>query len=82
MDFFTFGGTSDQFFFSAGNDANINMGMFSGLKLSVNAQRDINLVGDNIFSSLSVNPNPSFAVDVRGFPIDLTVKSWKELPAQ
>lgn len=81
-DFFTFGGASNQFFFSAGNDANINMGMFSGLKLSVNAQRDINLVGDNIFSSPSVNPNPSFAVDVRGFPLDLTVKSWKEMPTQ
>jgi hypothetical protein len=81
-DFFTFGGTSDQFFFSAGNDANINMGMFSGLKLSVNAQRDINLVSNNIFSTPVVNPNPSFAVDVRGWPIDLTVRSWKELPTE
>lgn len=80
-DFLSFGAT-DQFFFYAGNDIVINTGMFSGMDLSCNAGRDIRVISDNIGGDPTVNANPSFAVDVRGWPIQFDVISWKELPVE
>lgn len=79
-DFMEFG-TSDEFFMWSGHDVRLNMGMFSGLKLQVTALNDILVDSDKILSTCQVNYSPP-DVDVGGFPIDVVVSDWKELPSE
>ncbi len=79
-DFMEFG-TSDEFFMWSGHDVQLNMGMFSGLKLQVTALNDITVDSDNIVGTCQVNYSPP-DVDVGGFPIDVVVSDWKELPSE
>ncbi len=79
-----FSGTTanNEFFFWAGNDAYIDMGMFSDQRLQVTALRDIILDSRfELWSTCRVNyKTPD--IDIAGFPIDLTVTNWKELPSE
>jgi hypothetical protein len=69
-----------QFFFYASGNVNLSFALFAGCRMGAFAKNDINCTSVNILNtSMSINPNPNFALDVRGWPIDLTVKSWKEL---
>ncbi len=79
-DFLGFG-SSNQFFFWSGNNVRLNMGMFSGLKLQVTAMNDILVDSDNLLSTCTINYAPP-DIDVGGFPIDVTVNNWKELPSE
>ncbi len=82
-------GSQRQFFIYAGNDANINMGMFSLLNwqptaVQVTAMHDINLAaGGTIaaakYSRFTYRPPD---VDLGGFPIDVVVSNWRELPSE
>lgn len=82
-------GSERQFFIWAGNDANINMGMFSLLNwqptaVQVTAMHDINLnAGGTIaaakYCRFTYRPPD---VDIGGFPIDVVVHNWKELPSE
>jgi hypothetical protein len=75
------GATNDYFFWS-GNDAWIDLGMFSEQRLQVTALRDINVFSsENLFATCSVTYKPP-DIDVSGFPIDLTITNWKELPSE
>ncbi len=74
-------GSSDEFFIWTGNDANINMGMFSGLKLQVTSMHDINVTSLNILSTCQVNYGAP-DIDIGGYPIGVTVRDWKELPSE
>ncbi len=74
-------GSSDEFFIWTGIDANINMGMFSGLKLQVTAMRDINVSSLNILSTCQVNYGAP-DIDIGGYPIGVSVRDWKELPSE
>jgi hypothetical protein len=56
--------------------------MFSEQRLQVTALRDINIFStENLFATASVTYKPP-DIDVAGFPIDLTVTNWKELPSE
>jgi hypothetical protein len=79
-DFMEFG-TSDEFFMWSGHDVQLNVGMFSGLKLQVTALNDITVDSDNILGTCQVNYSPP-DIDVGGFPIDVVVSDWKELPSE
>ena len=71
-----------RFFFWSGNNAYIDLGMFSGQFLQVTAVNDINVFSsDSLFSAPVVN---YFApdVDVSGFPVDMIISEWKELPSE
>jgi hypothetical protein len=70
-----------QFFIWAGNNANINMGMWSGNSLQVTAMNDINVNSDNLFDFCWVRYRPP-DIDVAGFPIDITVRDWREIPSE
>ncbi len=82
-------GSSRNFFIWAGGDANINMGMFSLLNwqptaVQVTAMHDINLAaGGTIaaakYSRFTYRPPD---VDLGGFPIDVVVSNWRELPSE
>ncbi len=72
---------NNAFFVWAGNNANINMGMWSGNSLQVTAMNDINVSSRNAFDLCAVRYRPP-DVDVAGFPIDITVKDWRELPSE
>lgn len=75
-------GSTNEYFFWAGNDAFIDLGMFAEQRLHVSAMRDINVFSsENLFANCTVNYNPP-DVDVVGFPIDLTVTDWKELSSE
>lgn len=73
---------SNEFFFWAGNDAFVDMGMFSDQRLQVTALRDIIVSSrGELFSTCRINyKTPD--IDIAGFPIDLTVTNWKELPSE
>jgi hypothetical protein len=77
-DFFGFGAT-DEFFLWSGNDLTINMGMFSGIRLQATTRNTLYMNSDNIVGTCVVNYGVP-DVDVGGFPVDMTVYSWKELP--
>jgi len=75
-------GSSNSYFFWSGNDAWIDLGMFSEQRLQVTALRDINVFSsENLFATCSVTYKPP-DIDVAGFPIDLTITDWKELPSE
>ncbi|MEW6553157.1 MAG: PilX N-terminal domain-containing pilus assembly protein [Actinomycetota bacterium] len=79
--FLGLGSTNDYFFWS-GNDAWIDLGMFSEQRLQVTALRDVNVFSnENLFATCSVTYKPP-DIDVAGFPIDLTITNWKELPSE
>lgn len=70
-----------QFFFYASGDVNLSFALFAGCRMTAFAKNDINCTSVNILSiPMTISPNPNFALDVRGWPIPVTVKSWKELP--
>lgn len=71
-----------SFFFWSGNDAFIDLGMFADQNLQVTAVHDINVYSsDSLWSAPNVNYR-SPDVDVAGFPVDMTVSDWKELPSE
>ncbi len=71
-----------DFFFWAGHDANIDLGMFADQNLQVTAVNDINVYSsDSLWSAPNVNYR-SPDVDVAGFPVDMSVSNWKELPSE
>ncbi len=82
-------GSERQFFIWAGNDAAINMGMFSLLNwqptaVQITAMHDINLNAGGMVSAakycrLTYRPPD---VDLAGFPIDVVVSNWRELPSE
>lgn len=74
--------SSNEHFFWAGNDVNFDLGMFASQKLQVTALRDVNISSSgNLFSTSVVNyKTPD--IDVSGFPIDLRITNWKELPSE
>ncbi len=69
------------FFVWAGNDANINMGMWSGNSMQVTAMNDVNVSSANLFDLCWVRYRPP-DVDIAGFSIDITVRDWRELPSE
>ncbi len=79
--------SSRQLFIWSGNDVTLDMGLLSVLNwqvtaLQVTALHDISLSSNNIIDGanmVKVNYNPP-DVDLGGFPIDVTVSNWKELP--
>ena len=83
FDWFTFAlpGRAD-FFFWTGHDANIDLGMFADQNLQVTAVNDINVYSsDSLWSAPNVNYR-SPDVDVAGFPVDMSISDWKELPSE
>ena len=75
-------GSSNEYFFWSGNDAYIDLGMFADQRLQVTALRDINVFSsENLFAMCRVTyKTPD--IDVAGFPIDIAVTNWKELPSE
>lgn len=69
------------FFVWAGGNATINMGMWSGNSLQVTAMNDINVNSNNLFDYCWVRYRPP-DIDVAGFPIDITIRDWRELPSE
>ncbi len=74
-------GGTDEFFIWSGNDAIINMGMFSGIKLQVTSMHDIDVNSYNILSTCQVNYGAP-DIDIGGYPIGVTIRDWKELPSE
>ncbi len=82
-------GSTRQFFIWAGNNATINMGMlqlvnYQPTALQVTALNDVTLNSNNIISGASyvrVTYSPP-DVDLGGFPIDVVVTNWRELPSE
>lgn len=74
--------SSNEYFFWSGNDAFIDLGMFADQRLQVTALRDINVFSnENLFASCRITyKTPD--IDVAGFPIDIAVTNWKELPSE
>jgi type II secretory pathway pseudopilin PulG len=71
--------STNEYFFWAGNDVNIDLGMFADQYCQITAQHDINIFSsENLFSMCTVNYRAP-DVDVAGFPIDLTVRNWREI---
>jgi type II secretory pathway pseudopilin PulG len=74
-------GANDEFFFWAGNDVNMHMGFWSNIRLQVTAKNNINISGLNLFNTAKINYHAP-DVDIGGFPIDVIVKDWRELPSE
>jgi Tfp pilus assembly protein PilX len=71
--------STDVYFFYAKRDVNMTMTHFNQNNMQATALRDINLSTDATFSYATFNYQPP-QVDVSGWPIDVIVKDWKELP--
>ncbi len=71
--------STDVYFFYAKRDVNMSMTHFNQNNMQATALRDINLVADDTFSYATFNYQAP-QVDISGWPIDVTVRDWKELP--
>jgi len=76
------GASTNEHFFWAGNDVNFDLGMFASQKLQVTALRDVNVSSNGELFSTSVVNYKTPEIDVSGFPIDLRITNWKELPSE
>jgi hypothetical protein len=72
---------NNAFFVWANGNVTLNMGMWSGNSLQVTSMGNINVVSEKLFSTCRVRYQPP-DVDVGGFPIDITIKNWRELPSE
>jgi hypothetical protein len=74
-------GSSNEYFFWSGNDAYVDLGMFADQRLQVTALRDVNVFSnENLFAMCRVTYRTP-DIDVAGFPIDIAITNWKELPS-
>ncbi len=71
-------GYTDEFFIWSGNDATVNLGMFQGSRVQLTSRNDVNVNSDNMGSICEVSYGVP-DIDIGGFPVDMTVYSWKEL---
>lgn len=75
-------GSTNEYFFWAGRDINVDLGMFNNQYCQMTALRDINIFSsENLFASCTINYRAP-DVDVAGFPIELTVINWREIPLE
>ncbi len=75
-------GSTNEYFFWAGNDINVDLGMFANQYCQMTALHDINIFSsENLFATCTINYRAP-DVDVAGFPIELTVINWRELPLE
>jgi hypothetical protein len=77
--------TTDEYFLWSGNDIVLDMGLFAGVKMQATALHNITVNSGN-FTDLfgqaaTLNYGPP-DIDITGFPIDVTVNEWKELPSE
>ncbi len=79
---FSFGASSEDVFCWAGNDIYLHLGAFCGENIQFTAMHNIVVSStSNLFSNASINYRAP-DIDVTGFPIDVMVNEWKELPAE
>lgn len=75
-------GSTNEYFYWAGNDINVDLGMFNNQYCQMTALHDINIFSsENLFATCTINYRAP-DVDVAGFPIKLTVSNWRELPVE
>ncbi|MBC7229094.1 MAG: hypothetical protein H5T74_01720 [Actinobacteria bacterium] len=74
---------STKFFIYSGRDVNLGFIYFAGQSCQVTALRDVNIEKFSLIgvSLGSINHLPP-TVDVAGFPVELTVRNWRELPSE
>ncbi|MDI6872834.1 hypothetical protein [Candidatus Solincola sp.] len=72
-------GSTNEYFFWAGKDINVDLGMFNNQYCQMTALHDINIFSsENLFATCTINYRAP-DVDVAGFPIELTVINWREI---
>jgi hypothetical protein len=72
-------GAVNQYFFYAKRDVNVCLTHFDHNFIQATALRDVNLTCDDEFSYADFNYQAP-QVDVTGWPIDVIVTGWKEMP--
>jgi len=71
-----------KFFMYSDQDVTVNLGLFAGEYCQITALNDVNINRGAVFlSNCSLNYLPP-DIDVVGFPVELTVSDWRELPSE
>lgn len=81
-DFSIFDPATDNIFAWSGHNIYLDLGAFAGENVQFTALNDIIVSSAaNLFSNSTINYRAP-DIDVVGFPIDVTINDWKELPSE